>query len=338
MFRVGIQLPHYPIELVIKAGVYADKTGFDSIFTPDHLVGIGIKNFHAYEAFSILGYLAAKTRAILGVCVSDVLRRNPAVVAQAASTISLMSGREFILGLGAGEGMNLVPFGIETSYLVSKLEEGVKIIRELLSGKVVNYEGRFFRMRGAFVPPSDKVKIWIAGNSPKTMEITAKYADGWVPTATMGEKRYEENLRKVVRRQRNVEAALFAYTVVAKTYDEAREMIELPGKFIALLSPFRGEFLRKAGIDEKELPPNILKFTFNKENVERLLNVAKELPFELVEKRYFYGAPEDVADRIEKFARAGVEHFVLTPLVKHTYYLECVKLIAERVLPIVRED
>ena len=338
MFRVGIQLPHYPIELVIKAGVYADKLGFNSIFTPDHLVGIGLKNFYAYEAFSILGYFAAKTKATLGVCVSDVLRRNPAVVAQAASTIASMSGREFILGLGAGEGMNLLPFGIGTKFMVSKLEEGVRIIRELLSGKVVSYEGKFFRMNGAFVPPSEKVKIWIAGNSQKTMEITAKYADGWIPTATMGERKYEENLKKIVRKHRKVEAGLFAYTVVAKSYDEAREMIEVPGKFIALLSPFRGEFLKKVGIDEKDLPPNILHFTFTKENVEKLLNVAKQIPFELVERRYFYGSPEDVAERMEKFIKAGVEHFVLTPLVRHNYYLECVRLIAEKVLPLLRED
>ncbi len=338
MFRVGIQLPHYPIELIMKAGVYADKVGLDSVFTPDHLVGIGLRNFRTYEAFSVLGFLAAKTKRVtLGTCVSDVLRRHPAVLAQAASTISSMSGRTFVLGLGAGEGMNLVPIGISTKFLVSKLEEGAKLVRELLTKDVVNYEGMFFRARDAFIPRGD-VKIWVAGNSPRTMEITAKFGDGWVPTATMGEKRYSENLRKIREKAgRKIEAGLFAYTVVAKTHDEAREMIELPGKFIALLSPFRRVFLEKVGIDDRDLPPDIINFTFTRENVEKLIAVAKEIPFELVENRYIYGSPEEVAERMSKFLKAGVEHFVLTPLVRHTYYLQCVKLIAEKVVPMLKE-
>ncbi|RLI77926.1 LLM class flavin-dependent oxidoreductase, partial [Archaeoglobales archaeon] len=47
---------------------------------------------------------------------------------------------------------------------------------------------------------------------------------------------------------------------------------------------------------------------------------------------FIYGTPDDVVSRIEEFVKAGAEHFVLTPLVRHSDYIPTVKLIAEEVM------
>ncbi|AKG90887.1 Coenzyme F420-dependent N5,N10-methylene tetrahydromethanopterin reductase [Geoglobus ahangari] len=338
MVKIGIQLPHEPMNLILSAGVYADRNGFDSVFTPDHLVGIEIRDFSCFEAFTILARLSSETeRVLLGTCVSDVVRRHPAQLLQAAVTLDEMSGGRAVLGLGAGEGMNLLPFGMDMRQAVSRLEEGLRVIRLLMVGENVSFTGRFFRLRNATLSPRRRVRLWIAGNSPRTIELTARHGDGWIPTATIGVKGYREALKRIRSLGgKSVTPALFAYTVVAEDGDEARRTIELPGKMIALLSPKRDEFLRKTGVEVDF--PDILRFEFTRENVRRALEVAKEIPFDLVEERYIYGSPDEVVEKIERFISAGVEHFVLTPLVSHTAYMDNLKLIAERVIPYVREE
>ena len=335
--KFGLQLPHDPVDLILKAAIFADKNGFDSVFTPDHLVGVGIKNWDAFEAFTLLAAISQHTKnVVLGTCVSDVLRKNPAVVAQSAVTLDWLSNKDVVLGLGAGEGMNLVPYGISTKFMVSKLEEGANIIRMLIDGKTVNFNGRFFKMREAVIPKSSKkVKLWIAGNQMRTMLITAKYGDGWIPTASMGSKKYRDGLKFIRENsKREIEPALFAYILVDEDEKKAREMIELPAKFISLLSPVRSVFLQKIGIDERDLPfPNLLEFTFSKENVKKVLEFAKKIPFELVEDRFIFGSPTQVVERLDEFVKAGVRHFVLTPLVQHHRYLDVTRLIAEKIIP-----
>jgi len=348
MVRFGLQLPHDPIDLVLESAVLAEKLGFDSVFTPDHLVGIGIRQWDAFEAFTVLGAISKLTKRVkLGTCVSDVLRKHPAVIAQSAMTLDHLSGGRAILSLGAGEGMNLVPYGIPTNYLVSKLREGTEIIRRLLRGEEVTYNGKFFRLERAFVRPEplSSLPIWIAGNSPKTMLLTAELGDGWIPTASMGPDGYRENLKKIREHARKsgrsgeeIEAALFAYVVVEESYEEARKRIELPGRVVALLSPFRRRFLEKIGIDEDELGfPHLMEFAFNEDTVSRLLEWARRIPFEVVEDRYIFGSPDDVIDRLSRFAEAGARHFVLTPLVQHRHYLDTVRRIAKKVMPYFRD-
>ncbi len=316
MVKIGIQLPHDPLSLILKAGIYADKNGFDSVFTPDHLVGIGIKNFQSFEAFEILSFLSCKTKNVrLGTCVSDVLRKHPAVLLQSAITLDFLSNVRAILGVGAGEGMNTIPFGIDMRYAVSKLEEGLKIMRMLMEKERVNFEGRFFRLKNAFVSPKKNVPIWVAGNSERTMELTAKYGDGWIPTASIGARNYKTYLKKIREiAERDIEAGLFAYTVIAEKYEIARKRIEVPGKLLSLLSPRRNDFLKEVGISVDF--PDLLGFEFNAENVRRVLEIAKKIPFELVEERFIYGSYEEVIEKMERFIKAGVEHFVLTPLVQ----------------------
>ncbi len=348
MIKFGIQLPHDPIDLIFDSALLAEKLGFNSVFTPDHLVGIGIKQWDSFEAFTLLGGIAKITSKIMiGTCVSDVLRKHPAVVAQSAMTLDYMSNGRAILGLGAGEGMNLIPYGIDAEKPVSKLIEGVEVVKKLLNEDEVTYQGKFFRLERAFIKPKPfrKIPIWIAGNSPKTIMLTAKFGDGWIPTVTMGEKGYRKNLkfirdnaRKFGRNEGDIEPALFAYTVVGKSHDEARKMIELPAKVVALLSPFRKNFLEKIGIDESDLDfPHLMKFTFNSENVRKLLEWARKIPFEAVEERYIFGTADEIIERISGFVKAGARHFVLTPLVQHRYYKENIRMIGERVLPYFRE-
>ncbi len=58
MIKFGIQLPHELLELIMKAAAFADRSNIDSVFTPNNLVGVGMRNFPCYETFTILGKLS----------------------------------------------------------------------------------------------------------------------------------------------------------------------------------------------------------------------------------------------------------------------------------------
>ena len=176
------------------------------------------------------------------------------------------------------------------------------------------------------------------------MELTAIYGDGWIPAAGMGPKRYRENLKKIralaekIGRDSHIEAGVFGYVVVEKSYDEAVKKIELPAKLLALMSPARKHFLSAAGIDVEKLDiPDLFGFTFDERKVKKAVELAKQIPFEAVEHRFIFGAPEDVIARIEEFLKAGAEHFVLTPLVRHSEYIPTVKRLAEEVIPYLKQ-
>ena len=102
--------------------------------------------------------------------------------------------------------------------------------------------------------------IWVAGNSPRTMKMTAEIADGWIPMVPpLTPDAYKENLRKILRLTKeygrdadSVESALFTYVVAAEDYDTARETIELPGRMtIATLSKATRHLKLKGSIPER---------------------------------------------------------------------------------------
>src|ERR1700760_4386991 len=86
------------------------------------------------EPWTVLGHLAARNRLgrmRLGVGVTDGSRRNPAVTAQAAATLHLLTRGRAILGIGVGEREGTKPYGVEWSNPVARFEEAIATIRTL---------------------------------------------------------------------------------------------------------------------------------------------------------------------------------------------------------------
>ena len=117
--------------------------------------------------------------------------------------------------------------------------------------------------------------------------------------------------------------------------------IELPAKFLALMSPARKQFLSAAGIDVEKLDklgiPDLFGFTFSEDKVKRAVELAKQIPFDAVTHRFVFGTADDIIARIEEFSKAGAEHFVFTPLVRHSDYIPTIRRLADKVLPYFKE-
>jgi phthiodiolone/phenolphthiodiolone dimycocerosates ketoreductase len=144
----------------------------------------------AMEAWTLLGSLAARrrfNRVRLGVGVTDTGERHPAVTAQAAATLHLMTRGRAILGIGPGERVGNEPYGVDWSKPVARFEEALATIRALWDskGELVNRDSAFFPLRDAmFDLPRYKGKwpeIWIAAHGPRMLRATGRYGDAWFP-------------------------------------------------------------------------------------------------------------------------------------------------------------
>jgi len=322
---------------------YAEKAGFDSIFLPDHLVGVGIKKFDAFDAWCELSAIAVTTKRIrIGTCVSDLHRRHPAQMAQTLMTVDHISNGRVIMGVGAGEAMNLNPYGISWDKPASRTREALIVIKKLLSEESVDYKGSFFELRRAFIQPKPIQKphppIWIGAHSPRTMRITAELGDGWIPSSPVFTpetyKKGFENIKRMAegygRNPHQITGAIDLLTLAAEDYETARKIIEFPAKFYALWLP---RFMETLKLDI----PNVEEFridrlVLNSETGGKWKETAEKVPFDTIEEFYLFGSPEDCIDGIEKFIKAGVKHFVLSIMTRPRLVLQALLFYREKVI------
>ncbi len=344
--KFGIEGPNYPWETISEVAVLAEQLGFNSYWMPDHTVATGVRRWDALEAWGTLCALALKTKNIkLASGVSDTYRYHPAVLAQKATTCDIISGGRAILGIGIGEAMNLVPYGIPYDKPVSRTEEAVMVIKKLWTEDFVDFQGNYYKLNKAFLQPKPvqqpHVPIYIAASSPRTMELVGRYGDGWLP-ANLTVGRYKDGVeavkeaaRKAARDPDKIDMAHFMYGVVAKDRDEARKSVMLPAKLLLLTRP---RILEAIGYT----PPTYdFEMTFKlvfPRDAEAWLAKAKELPDEVVEKSpIVYGTPDDFIERFDKYIKAGCRHFVMNFQVSPKILKETVQLFAEKVIAYFRK-
>jgi F420-dependent oxidoreductase-like protein len=166
----------------------AEQLGFHGVYAFDHLYGQRDSDVDPFEAWTILAAMAAATsRARIGLLVSPVTFRHPAVLAKMAATVDHVSGGRLDFGLGAawhqGEhdayGIAFPPAGTR----IAMLEEACVIIRRLWAEDQVDHQGRFWTLRGARCAPrplQQPIPLVVGGSGErKTLRVVAKHADEW---------------------------------------------------------------------------------------------------------------------------------------------------------------
>ena len=188
MLRVGVQLPE--VERVVRWPEYlemaraAEASGFGSIWVGDHLLYGGERpEAGPWEAWTLLSALAAVTEHVmLGPLVACAGFHPPGLIAKMAATIDEVSGGRFVLGLGSGwNDREFRAFGIPLDRRVSRFEDAFAIIRGLLAGERVTYEGRYFSTDDAVLlpPPRRRTPVMIGSNGPRMLSIALPHADAW---------------------------------------------------------------------------------------------------------------------------------------------------------------
>lgn len=167
-----------------------DEAGMDWISVWDHFYEAppidGLQPH--FEAIACLSALAAVTERVrLGCYVFCIPYRNPAALAKALTTIDHISRGRLEVGLGAGwHQMEFSAYGYDFPPIGTRLdmlEEGLQIVRGMLTQRYTTFEGKHYRALNATCQPAPvqaRVPVWIGGaGERRTLKMAAQYADGW---------------------------------------------------------------------------------------------------------------------------------------------------------------
>src|SRR5712692_9220205 len=156
----------------------ADAVGVHSAWVPEAW---------GRDSFTTLAVLDDHTKNIqLGTAIVNTYSRTPAALAQHFATLDELSGGRMIIGLGTSGPQVIEHFhGVQFNPPLARMKEYVEIINMIMAGTPLNYEGKLFKLQRGFTmrfeTPRKHIPVWIASLNKKSVEFTARGADGWLP-------------------------------------------------------------------------------------------------------------------------------------------------------------
>ena len=214
--RYGLYVPNFgsaahPSNLV-RAAVEAEKSGWDGFFLWDHLVEWN-KPVPIYETFTSLAAIAAHTKKIrIGTSVSPLPKYKPWIIARTTAALDHLSNGRLILGAGLGaiESTDYDRFGEKSDnhVLGEKLDESLKIITGLWTGKPFSHRGKHFTVKQAMFRPlplqKPRIPVWTGGFWPHKAPFkrAAKW-DGTIPLRAPGKLAEPTDINDVATYVRN---------------------------------------------------------------------------------------------------------------------------------------
>jgi coenzyme F420-dependent oxidoreductase len=163
------------IDPIVSYGRRAEAGGYDRLWLPETW---------GRDAVSVLTVLAERTDSIgLGSSILPVYSRSPALLGQTAATLQELSEGRFRLGVGpSGPAVIEGWHGVEFERPLRRTREYVEIVKRVLSGERVEYDGELFQLSGFRLrgePPAPAPPVDVAAMGPKAVELAGRFADGW---------------------------------------------------------------------------------------------------------------------------------------------------------------
>ncbi len=328
-----------PLEVLQHTARRSEERGFDAIWWPDHLMGwhpqsawtpahaplaAVMPNPHIYldPTAAITAAAMVTERVKLGTSVTEPVRNHPAQLARTWLTLDHLTKGRAILGIGAGEGENITPYGIDFSKPATRLEDALRVIRLLWENDdPIDYDGPVFTLRDAVCgmgayegrfPP-----IWVASHGPRLCRATGELADGWLPTFLPFDDyaaRWDLVKKGAAGAGRHVDditAGMWAYTVVAEDHEAAHRLLE--HRMVKAFQIAQShEFFEARGA--KHPLGKIYGFTEYvpaRLSEDEAIRAIDGVPFEVVHDATLHGTPAEIAEKLGPYARIGLEHVAL---------------------------
>ena len=228
--RVGIKLSQdAPIESYKAVWKIAEEARFDHCWAMDHLATIGSigDDRPIFDGWELLAGMATSTTHIrLGLLVPGITYRNPALLAEIATTVDHLSAGRLEFGIGAAWATNEHEmYGISgLEHRVGLFSEGLQVIRSLWTERRTTFDGRCYTMRDAVANPkpvqTPHPPIWVGSGGPRMLELTARHADVWNASGSAG-----RDLESAVAASQQLDEACRA---IGRDPDEIRRSVQLP--------------------------------------------------------------------------------------------------------------
>ena len=187
--NVGVQLPEVEREVrwpeLAALARAAEETGFDSIWVGDHLLyrGDGRGERGPWDCWTTLAALAGVTdRVELGPLVACTAFRPPGILARTAAAVDEISGGRLRVALGAGwNEEEFRAYGLPSDRRTARFEESFEIVRRLLAGERVTFDGTFNTLDDAVLlpPPARRAPLMVGGSGPRLLAASLPHVDWW---------------------------------------------------------------------------------------------------------------------------------------------------------------
>ena len=260
----------------------AEDLGLDSLWCGEHVAYTS----PVLDPFVRLSYAAALSeRLTLGTGVYLVPLRPAAAIAKQVVSIDHLSSGRFVFGAGVGGEFpgEFDACGVDVRERGARLDEAIDVMRALWTGEPVSFRGRFVQFEDVHMQPPPLTRggppIWCGARQEAALRRIGRKADGWM-----------------------------SYVVTPRRYAEGLGVIEAAA--------------REAGRTFERFDTAHLLFTRIDDDRDRALDDATEIlsrryamDFRRAAERYCaLGPPEEIAESINAFLRAGVRHVILDPL------------------------
>jgi 5,10-methylenetetrahydromethanopterin reductase len=311
------------IDEVVRRAQRAEELGFDGVFT-------GESHLSSLDSFQTLAVCSQKTkRLLLGIAVTNMVYRDPTVLAGAAVSLNEISDGRAILGLGTGDGP-VYSQGRKPTPLV-RFEEGVKVIRDLAQGKAISFP------TGKIAIPFHRrpVPVYLSVEGPRGLRVAGRVADGVIlgngfdlRVLNWARARIGEGAKEAGRALRDIDVIAAGMICVRDDGDEARAIVRrrlanrahhnfrftletVPPEELDSINKFMGAFNTMKPMEDRVDPELVTEY--------------------LVQRFAIAGTPAECIEQIERLREAGVKHLMLTPA--RTVYHETVEALAREVMP-----
>ena len=343
-----MQLTMEPLREIVQHATVMEEAGFDTLWLAEAYPWWRKHSHEARSATALSAVVARETdRIAVGWGIISPYTRHPIQVAMEARVTQEAAGEgRFYLGIGASK-ILMKEVG-DPALPLTAVRETIEIVRPILKGEAVDYEGRVFTAHVPAMPadtdaPRSSVPIYMAGTGPKMQQLAGEIADGLLTASitTPGFVRYARKnvVEGAARSGRSADDVDIGSTIVAsidhdrdKGRDGARE---IAGMYLAnKVQNIRGSadvLLDEAGLTFSEIAPIAAAM----ERAGRL--AAKEqVTDDILDKcRPIAGTPADCIAAINEYREAGCTHIMLELWGKDR--AAQLELFGREVLPRVRD-
>ncbi len=309
-----------------------DELGYDWVWISD-------ERFYR-DTYPMLTLAAVTSpRLQIGCSVTDPYSRHPAITAAAMATVDEISGGRCRIGIGAG-GAGFKSMGIERKRPAVYLSEAIRLIRALLNGGRVDFDGETVAFHGSLnFSARPDIPIVVAGRGPAVLEVGGELADAVMIGTFASESgiRYAQEriacgAARAGRDPQSIKQISWLYVAIDADRDAARERVKR-GAATAIFGS-RG-VLDKIGI---QLPPELVglldQVDYNLADPTTVRRIMDLIPEDLVDHLAVAGTIEDVAQQLTRIARLGVTELAIWPFPPNETNLEHeIVPLAQEVIP-----
>jgi 5,10-methylenetetrahydromethanopterin reductase len=311
-----------------------ETLGFDRFWLPDERLTRNV-----YAGLSICA-LNTKTTG-LGIAVTNPYSRNVALTAAAAASIDELSGGRLALGFGAGGGLG--HYGIERTRPAVAVREAVEVVRLLLDGQPVTYEGRHVHMKAARLDFAAirQIPIYIAARGPRLLELAGEVADGAIIGGFASSRgiahakaMIDQGLQRSSRKWKDLDVVSWLYTCVADDTKTARRAVS---RLVTSSLVTSRPILDSIGLQIPTPLRACLESSGWSVAPEAIDECSQFLTDEILDAFSVAGTPDECARKLAQIAKTGVQELAMVALpAKGQTVEDLARRLATEVIPQVR--